>query len=88
MEAAAWGKVVFYGPFMENFIDAKELLEAVGAGIEVRDGGDLVEIGLQLLEDPERLNSLGTAGREAVMGNCGSARRNAMLIGELLEEKI
>ncbi|MFH1625873.1 MAG: glycosyltransferase, partial [Pseudomonadota bacterium] len=85
LEAAAWGKVVFYGLSMEHFLDAKELLEEVGAGIEVRGAADLAETGLELLEDPERLRSLGEAGREAVMAKRGSARRNARLIAGLLE---
>lgn len=88
LEAAAWGKVVFYGPFMEDFLDARELLERVGAGIEIKDADDLVETGIKLLKDSERLRSLGEAGREAVMANRGSARRNAELIKELLEGKI
>ena len=88
LEPAAWGKVVFYGPFMEDFLDAKELLERVGAGIEIKDADDLVETGIKLLKDPERLRSLGEAGRETVLANRGSARRNAELINKLLEGNI
>jgi 3-deoxy-D-manno-octulosonic-acid transferase len=88
LEAAAWGKVVFYGPSMEDFLDASELLERVGAGIEIKDADDLVKTGIKLLKDPETLRSLGEAGREAVMANRGSARRNAELIKELLEGNI
>jgi len=85
LEAAAWGKVVFYGPFMDNFLDAKALLEMVGAGIEIRDADDLVAEGLKLLDDQERLLSLGEAGRKTVMANRGSAERNARLIEGLLK---
>jgi len=88
LEAAAWGKVVFYGPSMEDFLDASELLERVGAGIEIKDADDLVKTGIKLLKDPETLRSLGEAGREAVMANRGSARRNAELIKELLEGEL
>ena len=38
LEAAAWGKVVFYGPHMEDFRDERALLEEAGAGIAVRTG--------------------------------------------------
>lgn len=85
MEAAVWGKVVFYGPFMENFLDAKELLEEAGAGIEVKGVDDLVERSLRLMEEPERLLFLGEAGKKVVMANGGSARENALLIRELLD---
>ncbi len=88
LEAAAWGKVVFYGPSMENFLDAKQLLETVGAGIEINGADDLVEVGLELLEDVERLHSLGEAGRRVVMANRGAAKRSAMLVQKLLEGKI
>jgi 3-deoxy-D-manno-octulosonic-acid transferase len=88
LEAAAWGKVVFYGPSMEDFLDARELLERVGAGIEIKDADDLAETGIKLLKDPERLRSLGEAGRETVMANRGAARRNAELIEELLEGEL
>ena len=42
LEPAAWGKVVFYGPSMEDFIDEKNLLEEVGAGISVRNAEELL----------------------------------------------
>lgn len=87
MEAAVWGKVVFYGPSMENFLDAKELLEQAGAGIEVNGADDLVQGSLQLMQEPERLLRLGEAGKKAVMVNRGSARKNALLIQELLDRK-
>jgi len=88
LEAAAWGKVVFYGPSMEDFLDAKELLEGVGAGIEIKDVDDLVETGLKLLENTENLYSLGNAGKEAVMAKRGASKRTAGLIKELVEGKI
>ena len=33
LEAAAWGKVIFYGPSMEDFSQEKTLLEEAGCGI-------------------------------------------------------
>ena len=39
LEAAAWGKVVFHGPHMDDFRDERALLEEAGAGIAVRNGG-------------------------------------------------
>jgi len=40
LEAAVWGKPVLYGPFMDDFLDAKELLEKTGGGIAVANGRD------------------------------------------------
>ncbi|HDR16276.1 MAG TPA: hypothetical protein ENN79_12485, partial [Desulfobacteraceae bacterium] len=41
LEAASWGKVVCYGPFMDDFPDARAMLEEAGAGITVSGAGDL-----------------------------------------------
>jgi len=38
-----WGKMVLYGPSMENFLDAKRLIEKTGATLEVRDGDELLK---------------------------------------------
>jgi 3-deoxy-D-manno-octulosonic-acid transferase len=40
MEAAAWGKAVFYGPFMDDFMEARALLESAGGGVSVQDTKD------------------------------------------------
>ncbi len=84
LEAAAWGKVIFYGPFMDDFREEKVLLEAVGAGIAVRDGIDLAEGILKLLADPASLTSRGEAGRRAVAGNAGAAAHYGEMICEQL----
>jgi 3-deoxy-D-manno-octulosonic-acid transferase len=33
LEPAAWGKPILYGPHMEDFMDAKEMLESTGGSI-------------------------------------------------------
>jgi 3-deoxy-D-manno-octulosonic-acid transferase len=84
MEAAVWGKAVFYGPSMDDFLDAKGLLETEGAGIEVKDVADFSEKALGLLAQPDRLASLGERGRRAVLKNQGSAEEHARVIARLL----
>ncbi len=85
LEAAAWGKVVFYGPSMEDFEGEKALLEEAGAGIPVADEGELQERMLALLADPDSLRSRGEQGRLAVAANAGASRRYANLIASYLE---
>ncbi|SEL95168.1 3-deoxy-D-manno-octulosonic-acid transferase [Syntrophus gentianae] len=85
LEAAAWGKVVFYGPSMEDFEGEKALLEEAGAGISVADEEELRERMLSLLADPEMLRRRGEQGRLAIAANAGAARRHADLIGDSLE---
>ena len=42
LEAAAWGKVIFYGPSMEDFSAEKALLEEAGCGVTVRNEEELL----------------------------------------------
>jgi len=86
LEAAAWGKVVLYGPSMEDFLDAHQLLQAVGAGIMVRSAAELAERCLALLDHPHELAVKGEAGREAVLAQRGAARKNLDLARSLIEK--
>jgi len=86
LEPAAWGKVVLYGPSMEDFLDAKAVLESVGAGVPVSDADTLAEKAVRLLDRPEELRERGERGREAVSKNRGAARRHAEVIDRLLRE--
>ncbi|MCX5822503.1 MAG: 3-deoxy-D-manno-octulosonic acid transferase [Deltaproteobacteria bacterium] len=84
IEAAAWGKVVFHGPHMEDFRDERVFLEEAGAGITVRDGEELFTGIRALLEDPDLLQKKGESGRRAVAANRGAAGRYAALIADVL----
>jgi 3-deoxy-D-manno-octulosonic-acid transferase len=86
LEAAAWGKVVFHGPHMEDFRDERLLLEEAGAGITVRDGRELFMGIRALLDDPDLLRTKGESGRRAVAANRGAAGRYAELIEGLLRQ--
>jgi 3-deoxy-D-manno-octulosonic-acid transferase len=83
LEPAAWGKAVFYGPSMEDFLDAKALLESVDAGIEVANGEDFANKAIELLSDFEALRSKGNRARQALLTNRGAAERHARVIAEL-----
>jgi len=80
LEPAAWGKMVFYGPSMEDFREERELLEASGAGITVKNGKELSDCLLRYLGDPEELARRGSRGRDIVIANMGAARRYAAMI--------
>ena len=84
LEAAVWGKVVFYGPSMEDFLDAKALLEEVGAGIQVTGARDLSEKSLGFLKNQEHLNALGKKARESILKSQGAANKHARVITRLL----
>ena len=53
LEPAAWGRVPIYGPNLQNFLWAEEILEEAGAGISVTDAASLAAAATNLLNDPE-----------------------------------
>ena len=85
LEAAAWGKVVFYGPSMEDFQDAKALLEAEGAGIEVSSVEEFAERATWFLDHPEAVKACGSRARGALLRNQGAAEKHARVIARLLD---
>lgn len=80
LEAAAWGKVIFYGPSMEDFTEEAVLLENAGAGIRINNARELLDGILQLLARPSDLQSRGEKGRAVVRANTGAAERYAGMI--------
>jgi 3-deoxy-D-manno-octulosonic-acid transferase len=85
LEAAAWGKVVFHGPHMDDFQGERALLEEAGAGIAVRDGEELYTGIRELLDNPDLMQQKGEAGRKAVAANRGASARYADLIADALK---
>ena len=87
LEPAAWGKVVLYGPSMEDFLDAKDLLERAEASVPVSTPGELGEKILWLLGHPEESRAYGDRAREAVLKNQGAAEKHARVIERLLRQR-
>ena len=85
LEAAVWGKPVLYGPSMEDFLDAKKLLDSTGGGIQVKDGQDLAEKTLYYLNHPQKAAHVGALAQKAVMSNRGAAGKHAKVIYRLLQ---
>ena len=84
MEAAVWGKPVLYGPSMEDFLDAKALLERTGGGIQVADGQELYEKACYLLGNPSVAEKTGRRALAAVLSNEGAAEKHASVICSLV----
>jgi 3-deoxy-D-manno-octulosonic-acid transferase len=84
LEAAVWGKPVLYGPSMDDFLDAKALLDKTGGGIQVKDGRELAERALYYLTHPAEADAVGRLAKEAVMLNKGAAGKHADVIYRLL----
>ena len=82
LEAAAWGKVIFYGPSMEDFSQERTLLEEVGCGITIKNEEELSRGIIGLLEQPEEIISRGESGRAVVLANIGASAGYADLISK------
>jgi 3-deoxy-D-manno-octulosonic-acid transferase len=87
LEPASWGKVVFYGPSMEDFVDEKESLEAAGAGIQVAGEMELFEGMQSLMKDPRSRETRGEAGKAVVASNRGASGRYAEMVADALTGK-
>lgn len=87
LEAAAWGKVVFYGPSMEDFMEERRILEEAGAGRMAADGEALHREIRDLLRHPDRLLADGQKGKEAVLRHRGASDRYARGIGRVLDRR-
>lgn len=87
VEAAVWGKPVMYGPSMEDFSEATDLLEGVGAGLRVRDGYELLKTATWLLENPAESHRLGRLGRDEIERYIGSARKHIGDIFRFIDEE-
>ena len=86
LEAAVWGKPVMYGPSMEDFLEATELLEGVGAGLRVRDGHELLKTATWLLENPHESDRLGRLARDEIERYISSARKHIEDIFRFIDE--
>lgn len=87
LEPAAWGKVVLFGPSMEDFRDARDILGRAGAGIEISSASDLVRKVTEMLLEPEKADLLGIKGSEEILRHVGSAKKNAEMLTRLIERK-
>jgi 3-deoxy-D-manno-octulosonic-acid transferase len=86
LEAAVWGKLIFYGPSMENFLDAKAMLEEAGAGVSVSGPDVLAEKAIWFLNHPDALKKRGEQARKAVVRNRGAAEKHARVIRRLVHD--
>jgi 3-deoxy-D-manno-octulosonic-acid transferase len=84
LEPAAWAKPVLFGPFMEDFEEARILLETIGGGISVKDASELTERAAYLLTHPGSARRLGRLAQKAVLSNRGAAGHHTRVITDLL----
>ncbi len=84
IEPASLGKPVLFGPNMQNFREAAELLLKNGGAIQVRDETELQERLIYLLENSEEREKIGLRAASIMARSRGATELNLRLIRELL----
>jgi 3-deoxy-D-manno-octulosonic-acid transferase len=84
LEPAMWGKPVCYGPSMEDFADARQMIQDGGGGMMVRNAEELAAIVNQWIQFPHQAIAAGRAARQAVLPHRGAAQKHADVIFSLL----
>ncbi len=74
LEAAVYGKPVFFGPMIYKNFEATELIDSGGA-VSVASAVELESTVNQLLADPDRLCKMGNASRQYVYNNAGASEK-------------
>ncbi len=87
LEAAVQEKLVIYGPFMDNSLESKALLEEVDAGFTVRSAADMTSTILKLVENRELYRQRATRAKKAVLANEGAVKHTIELIDGLIGVK-
>ncbi len=85
LEPAMWGKPVMYGPFMEDFAEAKEMIHSNGGGVLVRNSKEMADVAVEWARSPHTAVSVGAAARRAVLPHGGAAGKHADVISRLLD---
>lgn len=84
MEPAMWSKPVCYGPSMDDFADARQVIQSGGGGVMVRNAEELAATVIQWLQCPPKAIAAGQAARQAILPHRGAAQKHADVICRLL----
>ncbi len=87
LEPAAQKSAVFFGPYMFNFKKDTKYFLKNSAAIQVNDEKELSKKMLELLDDREKLENMGTKAKNLVKKNKGASRKNIQIASKLLAEK-
>ena len=85
IEPAAWGIPVLSGPSLFNFSAVAELLREASALATVNNARQLASTVLDLIEDPSRRRSMGSAAQQVVNAHRGALGRLLTLLQKQLQ---
>lgn len=88
LEPAACGVGVIFGPYVDHFKAAADLLLQSGGGIKIKNEEELYTRVLDLLKDEDKRKRMGKAAQEAIKDKGGVSQKTAQLILSGLEEKL
>ena len=80
LEPAACGVCVIFGPHVDNFKTAADLLIRCGGGIRIRNEEELYAQALNLLKDEDKRRRMGKAACEAIKEQSGVSQKTARLM--------
>jgi len=80
LEPAVWGKPVLYGPYMDDFLWARDVLEDAAGGIMVAHVDDLTKQILEFARHKDRAVKTGQQARKAVLELSGAAQKHVDII--------
>ena len=86
MEAARWGRPVYYGPSIDDFKDAAEVLENESGSFRVADGDALAALLLDHLRDEKKYAQACAHAAQAVLFQQGAAGKQADMVLNLLQD--
>jgi 3-deoxy-D-manno-octulosonic-acid transferase len=87
LEPAMWGKRILFGPSMEDFREAREMLISVGSATQVADLEELVRVAREILSDRTESLRLGEEGKKSISRHFGSAAITAQMLAQLVSSK-
>ena len=84
VEAARWGRAVYFGPHMKDFQDAADMLVRMGGGFQVADGHALAGLLLAHMAAPEHYAAACARAADMAASQRGAVARQAALVCEVL----
>ena len=84
MEAARWGRPVYFGPYMKDFFDAAELLAAAGGGFQVRSADELATLLLYHQAHPGAYQAACSCAAAIAARQRGAVARQAAIVRRVL----
>jgi 3-deoxy-D-manno-octulosonic-acid transferase len=87
LEPAIYGVPVIFGPYVDHFKTAADLLIQCEGGIKIKNEEELYTKTLDLLKDEDKRKRMGKSAQEAIKKQSGASQKTAHLILSQLKQK-